>query len=146
MTVYSTVSLDKPFRNTNKFQPCSILLCYSVAANPYPSPIEHRITMASPTTGTNQRVTVSLPDLFKSFLVVKPELDSNYESVKDESEKWLQRWANGASVTVAYRVSDGYQHNGTLREAEQEGQLLRLHIHGLRHCSKCPAREAQDFR
>lgn len=102
--------------------------------------------MSSPTTGINHRVTVSLPDLFKSFLVVKPELDSNYGSVKDESEKWLQRWAHGASVTVAYGVSDRYQHNGTLREAEQEGQLLRLHIHGLRPCPKCPAREAQDCR
>lgn len=38
-----------------------------------------------------QRVTVSLPDLYKSFLVETPELDSNYESVKDESEKWIQR-------------------------------------------------------
>ncbi|KAK7975751.1 hypothetical protein PG989_014214 [Apiospora arundinis] len=39
---------------------------------------------------TNSRVTVSLPDMFKSFLVGDPVVNPHYELVRDESEKWLQ--------------------------------------------------------
>ncbi|KAJ2982870.1 hypothetical protein NUW58_g6353 [Xylaria curta] len=37
-----------------------------------------------------RRVTVSLPDLFKGFLVGDPVVNSHYESVRPESEIWLQ--------------------------------------------------------
>ncbi|KAK6845983.1 terpene synthase metal binding domain protein [Apiospora arundinis] len=39
---------------------------------------------------TDGRATVSLPDMFKSFLVGDPVVNPHYELVRAESEKWLQ--------------------------------------------------------
>ncbi|KAI3339675.1 terpene synthase metal binding domain-containing protein [Ustulina deusta] len=37
-----------------------------------------------------RRVTISLPDMFKSFLVREPVVNRHYEAVRPESEEWLR--------------------------------------------------------
>ncbi|KAK8023454.1 terpene synthase [Apiospora marii] len=51
----------------------------------------------------NSRVTVSLPDMFKGFLVGDPTVNPFYEDARAESEKWLQS-AMALSPKQAKRV------------------------------------------
>ena len=40
---------------------------------------------------TARRVVISLPDMFKGFLVREPVVNRHYEDVRPESEEWLRR-------------------------------------------------------
>lgn len=43
------------------------------------------------TDSMGNRVTICLPNMFKSFLVTDPVVNPHYEAIRAESEGWLQR-------------------------------------------------------
>lgn len=44
------------------------------------------------------QTTVLLPDMFQTFLKLKPVINPNYEAVKAESEDWLSKSVTSCSV------------------------------------------------
>ena len=95
------------------------------------------------------RVIVTIPDLFKCFLTQQPRSNKRYQAAKFESERWLAKSVISYLVyldpTAALRPNRTNQNLQLHPQYEQKGQRLRFLLFYLHRGTRRTYRQAEDF-
>jgi hypothetical protein len=95
------------------------------------------------------RIIVTIPDLFKCFLIQQPRLNRGYQAAKFESERWLAKSVISVvrylDPTAAFRPNRTDQKMQFRSQYEQKGQRLRFLVFHLHRGTRRTSREAKDF-